>query len=81
MPATRRRPKPDRQRALELLATCPDGCTEAVMVAHGFTVTQMIELLQAGLTSVTVERVLAGKKLVEVARVRITTEGRLALAE
>jgi hypothetical protein len=32
----RRRPKPDRRRALELLASCRDGCTEAIMVAHGY---------------------------------------------
>jgi hypothetical protein len=32
----RSRPKPDR-RALELLATSRDGCTEAIMIAHGFT--------------------------------------------
>src|SRR6516164_86043 len=30
-------PKPDRCRALELLASC-NGATEAIMLAHGFTV-------------------------------------------
>jgi hypothetical protein len=30
-------PKPDRRRALELLAASPDGCTEALLLAHGFT--------------------------------------------
>jgi hypothetical protein len=39
----RSRPKPGR-RALELLATSRDGCTEAIMIAHGFTVPQMVEL-------------------------------------
>jgi len=43
----RRGPKPDRRRALELLAASPDGCTEAVMLAHGFTVAQMVELVRA----------------------------------
>jgi hypothetical protein len=42
MPATysrrRRGPKPERRRALELLAASPDGCSEAIMLAHGFTV-------------------------------------------
>jgi len=37
------------QRALELLASCRDGCPEALMVAHGFTIEQMVELVQAGL--------------------------------
>jgi hypothetical protein len=39
----RRGPKPDRRRALELLASCRDGCAEALMIAHGFTVAQMVE--------------------------------------
>jgi hypothetical protein len=42
MPTTysrrRRGSKPERRRALELLATSPDGCSEAIMLAHGFTV-------------------------------------------
>src|SRR5437868_11998813 len=34
----RRLPKPDRRRALELLARCgAEGCTEALMFANGFT--------------------------------------------
>jgi len=28
-------PRPDRRRALELLASCPNGGTEAFMLAHG----------------------------------------------
>jgi hypothetical protein len=39
----KRAPKPDRRRALELLASCRDGCTEAIMLAHGFTIAQMVE--------------------------------------
>jgi hypothetical protein len=37
-PNSRRSPKPDKRRTLELLAACPDGCTEAILAAHGFTV-------------------------------------------
>jgi hypothetical protein len=47
----RRSPKPDRRRALELLASCPDGCTEAIMLAHGFTIEQMVELVRTGLAT------------------------------
>ena len=36
-----------QRRALELLAACRDGCTEAIMLAHGFTVEQMVELVRA----------------------------------
>jgi hypothetical protein len=38
MSQRRRHPKPDRRRALELLASCRGGCTEAIMLAHGFTI-------------------------------------------
>jgi hypothetical protein len=73
-------PKPDRRRALELLAASPNGCTEAVMRAHGFTVEQMVELVRAGLASATAERVVAGSRKIEVARVQITDAGRRVLA-
>jgi hypothetical protein len=82
MPQPRRRgPKPDRRCALELLASCPDGCTEALMLARGFTTRQMVELVRAGLATATAERVVAGGLKLEVARVRITEAGRRALAE
>ena len=85
MPTTRRiprrLPKPDRRGALELLAACPDGCTEAVMLAHGFTVAQMVELIAADLATASAERVVAAGKSIEVARVKITDEGRRALAQ
>jgi hypothetical protein len=32
-------------RALRLLARCPDGCTEALILAHGFTVPLLAELV------------------------------------
>jgi len=72
----RRGPKPDPRRALELLASCRDGCTEALMLAYGFTIEQMVELIRAGHT----ERVVAAGRTVEVARVSITEAGRQALA-
>jgi hypothetical protein len=77
----RRDPEPDRRRALELLAGCRDGATEAIMIAHGFTVAQMVELVRAGLASAPPERVVAGGRTIEVARVRIAEPGRQALAE
>ena len=40
--------KPGRRRALELLAGFRDGCTEAIMLAHGFIVPLMAELVRAG---------------------------------
>ena len=35
----------DRRRALALLAGPRDSCTEAIVLAHGFTVDQMVELV------------------------------------
>jgi hypothetical protein len=71
----RRGPKPDRRRALEVLASCRDGCTEALMLAHGFTVALMVELIRAGLATAKPERVVGGGETVEIARVRITEAG------
>jgi hypothetical protein len=59
----RRLPKPDRRRALELLAATRDGCTEAIMLAHGFTPEMMVEMIRDGLATASVERVVAGGKL------------------
>jgi hypothetical protein len=59
MPNRKRSPPATRRRALELLVASADGCTEAIMLAHGFTVAQMVELVRAGLGSARMERVVA----------------------
>ena len=79
-PSRKRSPITKRRRALELLAGSRDGCTEAIMLAHGFTVAQMVELINAGPATAKAERVVAGGRAIEVARVRITEAGRQALA-
>ena len=61
-PRRRRSPKPDRRRALELLASCPDGCTETIMLAHGFTVGQLDELIRAGFATAQPDRMRAGDR-------------------
>jgi hypothetical protein len=50
------------------------------MLAHGFTIAQMVELVHVGLATATGERVVAEKRELEVARVRITAAGRRVLA-
>jgi len=45
-----------------LLAASRDGCTETVMLAHGLTVAQMVDLVRAGLATATAERVVAGRR-------------------
>ena len=74
-------PRPDRRRALELLAASPEGCIEALMLANGFPVEMLVELVRIGLASAEAERMIAGGKQIEIARVRITEMGRQALAK
>jgi hypothetical protein len=76
----RRGPKPDRRRALELLAASPDGCSEALMFANGFTAELLLELVRAGLASAHAERVVADGRMMEVARMKISEAGWQALA-
>jgi hypothetical protein len=74
----RRGSKPDRRRALELLVSCRDGCIEAIIIAHGFTVEQLVELVRVA--SASAERMVAGGRTMEVGRFRIKEAGRKALA-
>jgi len=72
--------KPDRRRALELLAASPDGCSEALMFANEFTVKLLIELIRTELATAQPERLIANGKQIEIIRVRITEAGRQAVA-
>jgi hypothetical protein len=72
---------PDQGRALAVLAGAgQNGCTDAFMMAHGFTIALLVELIHEGLASVTPQRVRAGGRMIEVARVRITDAGRQAVS-
>jgi hypothetical protein len=60
-----KRRRPERRcetgrRALELLASCRGGCTEAIMLAYGFSVELMVELVHAGFATTPAERMVAG---------------------
>jgi hypothetical protein len=85
MPTPRQRrtrgPKRDRRRALELLDTAPDGCTEAIILAHGFKSEMLAELISAGLATARADPIVAGGRPLNVTRIRITDAGRRALAE
>jgi hypothetical protein len=41
----------DRHRALRLLAAAPNGATEAIMLAHGFTISLPDDLVLRGLAT------------------------------
>jgi hypothetical protein len=64
LPATRR-------SALELFASCRDGCTEALMLAHSFSIEQLVELIRAGLATAKAERVVNGSRTFEGGVLRI----------
>jgi hypothetical protein len=70
----------ERHRALEILAGSSLGVTEAILLAHGFTTEMLTVLVRDGLATATPEIVHAGKRPIEVVRVRINDAGRLALA-
>ena len=74
-------PKQQRRRALELLEASIDGCTEAIMLAYGFKTEFLIELVDAGLATASIEGTVAGRRRVEVIRMRITAAGRRALTK
>jgi hypothetical protein len=73
-------PGAERLRALRLLAGSPLGCTEAIMLAHGFAVETLSRLVRDGLATATTENVHAGKRPIKVTWLRITDVGRQALA-
>jgi hypothetical protein len=64
----------ERVRALGLLARCPDGCTEALILANGFTVPFLAGLVSDRLVT-------AELRTAQDVWVRITDLGREALAQ
>src|SRR5260370_7240770 len=79
MPTTRHLLKPEGRRALELLAPCRNGSTETMMLAHGFSIDMMVELINSGLATGQTERFVAADYQGERARTRITPPARLPL--
>jgi hypothetical protein len=67
-------------RALTLLAECANGCSEAIMLAHGFTPKLIANLVCAGLATARAEHMHCGGRAIELTRLRITAAGRRALA-
>jgi hypothetical protein len=81
MVTLRRGPQPDRRRALELLASSPRGCTEALLFGYGFTAEMLADLIKGGLATSHTECIIAGDHAIEVTRAKITEAGQRALAE
>jgi hypothetical protein len=74
-------PKQERRRALELLEASIDGCTEAIMLSYRFKSELLVELVNAGLATATIERIVVGGRPVKLVRMRITAAGRRALSK
>jgi hypothetical protein len=55
--ARKRNPSATRRRALELLAASRDGASEAILVAHGFSIDLLVGLIRAGLATAQAERI------------------------
>jgi hypothetical protein len=70
----------EQRRALRLLANSGDGVTEALMMAHGFGTKLMAALVEAGLATTSVERVVGGGRVVKITLLKISQTGRKALA-
>jgi hypothetical protein len=64
---SRKRPSATRRRALEPLASSRDGCTEGILLAHGFSIDALLELVHGGLASASAERVVAPSYAGEIA--------------
>ena len=83
MPTPHRRIlKAHERRVIVLLAGCgAEGCTEAVMLMHGFTTDQLAELARIGLIVKTTERVVSSGQRSEVKRFKLTEAGQQALGD
>jgi hypothetical protein len=77
--ARKRNPTAAHRRALELLAIA-DGATEAILLAHGFTIELMVELIRARLAT-QAERLVAGSRTFDVAWVSTPREALLVLGD
>jgi hypothetical protein len=71
----------EQRRALAVLTSAGhNGTSQALLMAHGFSVSMIAGLVNRGLASLTREKVWAGSKLVEAGQARITVAGSEALA-
>ena len=71
----------ERQRALQLLARSPAGCTETLMLAHGFSAEMLGRLVIDGFASVERGTMLAGERQLTVRWMEITEFGLAAISD
>jgi hypothetical protein len=66
----------EQRRALQLLARSPNGCTEALIMAHGFEGAMLGQLMLDGLDLATPYHTRAGRRQMTVVWITIITTGR-----
>jgi hypothetical protein len=71
----------DQREALRMLAGSPHGSTESILLAHGFGIGTLHDLVRDGLVTTERRTVRAERRLIEVKLMTITDAGRRALAE
>ena len=69
----------ERLRLPRLLSRCPDGLTEAAMLAHGYRIEMLAHVVREGLMTATLQNMRAASRPIDVVRLLITEAGRLAL--
>jgi hypothetical protein len=70
----------EQRRALAVLARAgPTGCSQTLLMAHGFCISMIAGLIKRGFAALTREKLRAGSRLIDVGSVRITAAGRDAL--
>jgi hypothetical protein len=72
---------PKQREALRMLAGSPDGCTVTTLMARGYAIVALHDLVRNGFATAHRENVGAGQRVVGVTRLRITDAGRRAVAE
>jgi hypothetical protein len=71
----------EQRRALVLLASGPRGYTKPRLVAVGFAVDMLTDLVREGLATAQRETMRVGGRQIRVERYRITDAGRMAIEE
>jgi hypothetical protein len=80
VPPQKHRLSPNRRRALELLASSPDGATkESLVLVFGIGPDTIASLVRTRLATARHEPVRTRSKTIRVKRYRITNAGRMAL--
>jgi hypothetical protein len=70
----------EQRRALRHLARSPNGCTEALLMAHGFELRMLDKLASEGLVKAEAHDTKAGSRRMKVVWLQISAKGRKAIA-